>query len=525
MLRKTRISIAAIVFAMLTLLFLDFTGTLHSWFGWLARLQLVPALLAGSVAIVTVLLAITFFFGRVYCSAICPLGVVQDCVSNLSGRLGKKKPRFGFSKAKKWLRHGVLAIFVIELLAHGNHIVSLLDPYSGFGRIASNLIAPVYRAGNNILAGFAEAVDSFVFFKTDIWTGSGATFRIAAITLVVIVLLAWRHGRTYCNAICPVGTFLGFISRFSVYRPTFVVDKCTRCGQCERACKASCIDSANMDIDHSRCVACFNCIKTCNFNAMEYACALPKMKAPTGRELAESNGGAMTRRGVISIGWTLLAAKTAKAQQQVKLFAEGSLADILDKQTPERKVPIVPPGAMGPKNLQKHCTACQLCVSSCPNKVLLPSSRLATLMQPEMSFERGFCRPECTECSQVCPTGAIKKMTPAKKTAISIGSAIWIKDNCIVNRDKVQCISCERYCPTEAITLVDIQPAVAVVPPGGQGPPVNLKIPAIDNEKCTGCGACEYYCPARPFAAIFLEGHHMHHKRDLLGLSQHSPQN
>ena len=172
-----------------------------------------------------------------------------------------------------------------------------------------------------------------------------------------------------------------------------------------------------------------------------------------------------------------------------------------DKKTPDRKTPVVPPGSLGLSNMKRRCSACQLCVSACPNNVLRPSNKLATFMQPEMSFERGYCRPECVECSLVCPAGAITPITTADKSAISIGYAVWIKDSCIVNTDDVPCNSCERHCPTVAITFVDRD----------AGNKDSLKIPVVNKELCIGCGACESLCPARPYSAIYIEGNLRHH--------------
>ena len=162
--------------------------------------------------------------------------------------------------------------------------------------------------------------------------------------------------------------------------------------------------------------------------------------------------------------------------------------------------PIVPPGALSLRNFTGHCTACQLCVSVCSNQVLRPSTDLKKFMQPEMSYERGYCRPECTKCSEVCPTGAIQLITKADKSATQIGHAVWIKDNCVVNTDEVNCGNCERHCPTKAIQMVAKDP----------NDPKSLKVPVIDTELCIGCGACEYYCPSRPLSAIYVEGHERH---------------
>ena len=148
----------------------------------------------------------------------------------------------------------------------------------------------------------------------------------------------------------------------------------------------------------------------------------------------------------------------------------------------------------------QHCTACQLCVSVCPNEVLRPATGLMNLMQPEMSYECGYCRPECTKCAEVCPAGAISPITPADKSAIQIGHAVWIKENCVPLTDGVECGNCARHCPTGAIQMVASEP----------DSPDSLKIPVVNTERCIGCGACENLCPARPFSAIYVEGHLAH---------------
>lgn len=510
MLRKIRAILAVICFFLLTLLFLDFTGTLHLWFGWLAKIQLVPAILAVNVGIFVVLAVFTVLFGRVYCSVLCPLGVLQDGVSHVSARRKGKKNRFRYSKALSWSRYGILILFIIGLIAGISVIVTLLDPYAAYGRIANNLLAPLYGLGNNLLAIFAESIDSYAFYPTDVWIKSGLTLGVAAATLILVGVLAWKNGRTYCNTICPVGTTLGLLSRYSIYRPVFDTEKCTQCGLCEKGCKASCIDSKNLTIDHSRCVTCFNCVDTCKFNALSYAPTWRQKKAAKENQPQEENTKGMQRAGFLGLIGSLAVAKTIKAQQ---LQMDGGLADIEDKKVPERKTPLVPPGAEGAANMTQRCVACQLCVSACPNQVLRPSTNLETFMQPEMSFERGYCRPECTECSKVCPTGAIQEITAAEKTAVSIGQAVWIKENCVVNTEELACTACERHCPTKAITLVPVHPEVeapADTPPWVRRPPV-LKYPVVDKELCIGCGACEYLCPARPFSAIYVEGNLRHH--------------
>ena len=219
MLRTIRLTLAIVFFALVTLLFLDFTETLHGWMGWMAKIQFLPALLALNVGVVLLLVVLTLLFGRVYCSVICPLGVFQDIISRFAGK--RKKNRFRYSPAKKWLRYGMLALFAVTLIAgvRFHAVASLLEPYSSYGRIASNLFAPVYQWGNNLLAYLAERADSYAFYETEVWMKSLPTFIIASLTFAVLIILAWRGGRTYCNTICPVGTVLGFLSKYSFFKP------------------------------------------------------------------------------------------------------------------------------------------------------------------------------------------------------------------------------------------------------------------------------------------------------------------
>lgn len=510
MLRKIRLTLAIVFFACITLLFLDFTGTVHAWLGWMARIQFLPSVLALNVGVVLFLVVLTLVFGRVYCSVICPMGVMQDVVTWLGGRSKKRRYRFSYSPERRWLRYGVLVLFIVALLAGIGSFVALLAPYSSYGRIAQNLFAPFYGWVNNFLAYLAERADSYAFYETTVWLKSLPTFLIAAATFVIIAFLAWRGGRTYCNTICPVGTVLGFLSRFSLLRIRIDEQKCNSCTLCSRRCKAACIDSKNHRVDYSRCVACMDCIDTCRHGAISYApfkvhsSRTPSQTLPEGGTLRAEAKSSPTgevkeasRRTFLAVSGMALAAATLKAQE---MKVDGGLAAIEDKKVPRRHTPIVPPGAGGIKHFYQHCTACQLCVSVCPNEVLRPSTGLKTLMQPEMSYERGYCRPECTKCADVCPAGAIKPITTADKSATQIGHAVWVRANCVPLTDGVECGNCARHCPTGAIQMISSDASRPDAP----------KIPAIDTERCIGCGSCENLCPARPFSAIYVEGHERH---------------
>jgi ferredoxin len=477
----------------ITWLFVDFTGTARHLFSWMAKLQALEAILALNVAVMVGLAVLTLVFGRIYCSVICPLGIMQD----VFGWLGKKvkKNRYTYSKEVKWLRYPLLIVFIIALLAGIGTLFQLLAPYSAFGRIATNLLQPVWQAGNNVLASIAEYYDSYAFYHTNIWLRALPSLVISIVTLVILAVLAWRNGRTYCNTICPVGTFLSFFSRFSFLKIHFDVEKCKNCSLCTKNCKASCIDFKTHSVDATRCVVCGDCIESCKFGALSYS--RKSRGSRNSRNTGDSSSEVEGRRTFLLSSALLTTA--AIAQKKDKLM-DGGLAEIQDKVAPERQTPIAPPGSGSRANLEQHCTGCQLCISECPNEVLRPSDDLWHLMMPVMSYERGYCRPECNRCSQICPAGAIKPITVEDKASTQIGHAVFIKKNCVVLRDEVECGNCASHCPTGAIEMVPSDPNDEESP----------YIPAVNEARCIGCGACENLCPARPHSAIYVEGHEQH---------------
>ena len=469
-------------FAAIIVLLCGAFGWAPAALGWLARLQFVPAVLALNAGAFVVLVLLTVLFGRVYCSVICPLGILQDAVGWLHSG---KKNRFTYHKANHWLRYAVLVLFIAALVAGFTAIAALIEPYSVFGRMVSACTA-----------------------------SSLATRIVAGVSFVIIALLAFFCGRWWCGNVCPVGTVLGLLSRFSLFKPVIDTTKCNGCKKCARNCRCSCIDADSHSIDYSRCVVCMDCLTHCRQGAIRYRIALPEKagaavsaKAQTETSVsADAQKPADARRRAFITGAVLAAGTAAMKAQEVKV--DGGLATILDKKVPARQTRITPPGSVSDKNMYQHCTACQLCVDSCPQHVLRPSTDLAHFMQPESSYERGYCRPECTVCSDVCPAGAIRPITVEEKASTQIGHAVWVRDNCVVLSDGVLCGNCSRHCPTGAIQMVDTEGFSEFK--DRKGRPFRLQIPVVNEERCIGCGACENLCPARPFSAIYVEGHQVH---------------
>lgn len=474
-----RIAVASVFFIGLTWLFVDKTGLAARYLFWMAQVQFLPAVLGLVVSfsltlllIVLAVVGVTKLFGRIYCSTICPLGIMQDVFTWIGGQKWLKKlwrhlghSRWHYEKEHHRLRHGILIVFLVLLLV-AHPIAALIEPYSLFGRIVTSLSFPNNEA-------LFLLISSLLFF-------------------VGISVWAFIDGRAWCNTVCPVGSILGLLSKRSVFGVRIDAEKCTGCRACERKCKAKCIDIEHHTVDRTRCVDCFDCLDKCKFGALHFSRngkvqEVQKVQGTTVQ--VDSN-----RRRFMGMVGVLAATGLAEAAPKT----DGGLAIIEDKIVPERKVPLRPAGSMSLRRFTQLCTSCQLCVTACPEHVLRPSSDLKTLLQPEMQFDQGYCLPGCTRCSTVCPTDAIMPITKEEKTAYQIGHAVWIRENCVVETDGVSCGNCARHCPTGAILMVD----------NGHGG----QIPTVDSEKCIGCGHCEYVCPSRPFSAIYVEGHEQHRR-------------
>lgn len=496
MLKYLRVGISIVIFTLITLYFLDFAALLPESFHWLAQIQLVPAILGGSFIILVFLAILTLFFGRIYCSSICPMGIYQDILSWFSKRrlFSRKKKRYNYSKAKNILRWSVLGATIIAFFAGFPILLGLIDPYSAWGRIISNVFRPVYMGSNNVLESIFTSFGNYTFYKVEIVMLSLFSFVVALITFFTIGFFAWRYGRTYCNTICPVGTVLGFLSKFSLFKIRINESLCNSCGSCATKCKASCIDSKNHAVDYTRCVDCFNCLSSCSKNAIAFSPSFKKQHVITPEANSKTD---KSKRQFLFAGFTTaIAVPTA--------YAQNKAAELTGNDKYIRKNAICPPGAVSAEHLLEHCTACHLCISRCPSKVIKPAFMeygLGGMMQPMMTYDKGFCNYNCTVCSDVCPSHALKSLTMEEKHMTQIGRVTFHEDICVVHTEGTNCGACAEHCPTQAVTMIPYE--------GHEG----LTIPFITPDICVGCGGCEYICPVRPYRAIYVEGNMEHKQR------------
>jgi len=117
-------------------------------------------------------------------------------------------------------------------------------------------------------------------------------------------------------------------------------------------------------------------------------------------------------------------------------------------------------------------------------------------MQPVMNYHKSFCTYNCTACTDICPTFALRPLVLEAKKLTQLGKVNFIKDNCIVKTEKTACGACSESCPTKAVYMIPYEG--------------NLLIPEVNVDICIGCGHCEFACPTVPYKAIFVNGNPVH---------------
>ena len=518
LLKNARVVLAALTFAGFTLALVDFRGFVPAPLGHvLAQSQFVPGLVSllvgGGLAAIFFLLGlvVALAIGRLYCSALCPLGVLQDAIARISSWLRRKKQFLPYAKPFTKLRQSFLwGTVVVALTGWSGFALALLDPYSNFGRIVSVLARPLLTVANNSIVGIANAAGLQSFYRVDPAWASLGVLLLPALFLTLVAVMSALRGRLYCNTLCPVGTALGLVSRFAAFRIGINKTNCTKCGDCLRSCKAQCIDLRTGTIDASRCVACYNCIGACDEQGIHHHFSWKKTpsrnssKSEVGRGVPAEPPSPDRRAFLASVASGIVASSAVLTRARAETASTANDTPMLVKKG-EASRAICPPGSHSIDQFLDRCTACHLCISACPTHVLQPAFLdygLEGLLRPKLEYAKAYCLFECTRCSEVCPDGAISLLDLATKSVTQIGVADFYQSRCVVEVNGTDCAACSEHCPTKAVTTRPYHD--------------HLRLPVLDQNLCIGCGACEYACPVKPVKAILVTGRHTHGKADKL---------
>lgn len=501
-LKWLRVGVALLFFIPTFFIFLDYRGLIPAYWSKVLHIQLFPAILAGMLGIVIVQLALALLFGRIYCSSICPTGILQDIINRIYC-IGKKKgsKRFKYHQPYNLLRYILLALTIGLSIFGFMELCVLLDPYSNFGRIGSNLFRPLAIFGNNILAGLLAKVDNYTLFHVSINTVTTGALIGSCIALAIFIIMVISRGRLFCNTLCPIGAFLSLLSRHSFFRIHIDQSTCVSCRACEHSCKSEAINITTFSVDNSRCVDCFNCISSCPKGSVQYKTTIFNKKSKPQRDSSslemevDKRPASTSRRTFLATSATVatsLPVISAVAQTQKEKNGYGKK---------DRPTPITPPGSLSLNKFKDKCTGCHACIVQCPSQVLRPAGLefgFGYLLRPHMTYIDSYCNYECTVCSEICPTHAIKPLTKEEKITTQVGVAHFFLNRCIVHTDNTDCGACSEHCPTQAVHMELYKEDST------------LTIPVVEPELCIGCGGCESICPARPARAIIIKANTKH---------------
>lgn len=470
------------------------THTVYRWL-WRGLIILIPTLL----------------LGRVFCGWICPYGTLHQFVGWLFN-IRRNKPRIDSNRYRPLFRfkYYVLAV-MIALAALGSLQIGFLDPIVMLTRSFAVVVQPavdsVAPADWSWMSSSPGAPDQRIFAGA--WLVGILLMGIVAMNLVI--------PRFFCRVLCPLGAFLGVLSRFAIWRIDRDVTKCTDCDLCLRRCEGA--SDPHDALRKSECFACMNCIDDCPEDALSFKAApLPVWNHIKG-SLAKGTATLFGEKVISKRPHTEIVAPDIPRRRWILAGLGGVIAypflrfskAVNDRGFNEKA--IRPPGSVEESEFLERCIKCDQCINVCPTNVLQPAtlaeSGLEGFWTPVMDFSVGFCQLNCTLCSEVCPTGAIQKIDLPKKLGlgkhvedgpIRLGTAFFNRGRCLPWAMETPCVVCEEVCPTtpKAIGTYDVEVE------RWDGKTVTLNRPYMRPELCIGCGICEHECPVVDDAAVYV---------------------
>jgi polyferredoxin len=465
--------------------------------------------LAWSLAIV----AITLLFGRVFCGWICPFGTLHHFFGWIfPSRYLKGTRRVESNKTKGWQAGKYYLMWAsLGAAAVGSVIGGLFDPICVAVRAIGLGVLPALQylgirsaaaaSETNVRAIQTAADGAQDFLAAKVWTANQYYFHQTWFILFLLVAILFMNRvipRFWCRALCPLGAFLGVLSRWSLFGMEKDHSKCTDCNLCLVHCQGA--DSPQGGVKHRQdeCHMCLNCESACPEDVIKFR-FLPNRKS----EVAKPD---LKRRTVL--------ASTAAGAMAIPALR---IANWPDRAYSEKV--IRPPGSVEEREFLERCIRCAECMKVCPNNALHPAffeAGLEGLWTPILIPRIGYCEFSCVLCGQVCPTGAIQKIDEKQKMGIdqkpvSIGTAMYDQGRCLPWAMATPCIVCEEFCPTSPKAIwaeeVDVPKRESSYDKSGEHAKmtsVRVQRPHVDPSLCIGCGACEKVCPIVDKPAVYV---------------------
>src|ERR1019366_7370654 len=446
------------------------------------------------------------FFGRFFCGWICPMGTIHHFFGSLKSEKKRGKQGIDANRYKLWQRTKyVILIALLAAALCGTGLVGWFDPFSLLVRSMGLSILPAANYASNTILNALEHSDVGVVQAMGtalhaVLTATILNFKqphfrqgvyLGLIFLVLLAANAWVTG-FWCRALCPLGSLLGVGSPWSVLGLHKDAATCDKCNRCLLHCQGGDDPIGVVPWHKAECLMCLNCLDACPHQSLEFRLF---------RKEPEVAGANLPRRKVV----TGIAAGLAA----VPLLRANT---VLGKSRNEHL--IRPPGALEETDFLSRCIRCGECMKVCPNNSLQPTlseAGLEGLWTPVLTPRIGYCEPSCVLCSEVCPTGAIWKLTPQEKgwvvgvgqgdvKSVRLGTAFYDRGRSLPWAMATDCIVCEEWCPVSPKAIY-FRPAEVM---DAAGNVKQVKQPYLDPARCVGCGACEHACPVQDRPAVYV---------------------
>lgn len=432
-----------------------------------------------------ILLALTMVLGRVFCGWVCPLGTLNNLAGSLRRWRITDKPK-GWFRVKYYLLIALLATSVFSL-----QLAGIFDPlsltvrslslgiYPAFNYSVNGILDALYKVDAKGLTSFADmasaaAQKTILAFKQPYFQ-QGAFMSLLFLGILFLNLVERRF---WCRYLCPLGAFLGLASRWALLKRS-TAESCSSCTLCDKDCQGAAQPGKKEAWLGTECFYCFNCDDPCPTGSVSFGFAAKPAVATMDLN---------RRHALVSVLGGVAAVSVLRANPAFKpSFVQPDL--------------IRPPGSLPEQEFLERCVKCGECMKVCTTNGLQPTlweAGLEGIWSPVLVPRIGYCEYNCTLCGQVCPTGAIRKLSLAQKQKNHIGTAMINLGRCLPYAHATPCIVCEEVCPTPK-KAIWFQPATAR---NRNGEPVEVKQPRVDLELCIGCGICETKCPVLGKPAI-----------------------
>ncbi|MFC1577110.1 4Fe-4S binding protein [Candidatus Omnitrophota bacterium] len=433
-----------------------------------------------------IMLALTAVFGRFFCGWVCPLGTVMDVCSSI--KKAKFRERDAANSKLRAVKFFILGVIAAASFV-GLQIAWVFDPMGIMARFVSMNLIPIATSLMNtifkiLIRGFGlygplhDLYRSLKFsvlgVEVHFFSHSVSIFLFFAFICAMVIVVR----RFWCRTLCPLGAIYSITARLAPLKLT--VDDCEKCHVCKKECRMGAIKE-NLSYLQGECILCMDCIYNCPRKSMRFSWRKKDKKEVNSGPGGGDAGGGISRRQFITLLFS-------------SAFLLGFKKNIIGIRRP-RNV-IRPPAALGERDFTDRCIRCGNCMKVCITNGLQPvmlQEGLGGIWTPHLVPEIGYCEYNCTLCGNVCPTGAIRRITAEEKKITRLGLAKIDQSLCVPWAQDKHCIVCQEHCPVSE-KAIKLKKKIV----GDE----TILMPYIDEVLCVGCGICQNKCPVRPVRAI-----------------------